>query len=289
MTFGRPRTLREAPRELTAGANQACNYTPDVRPCSFPEAKQTEWQLCDQHVISALSLYQGDAEAEAGMTFTVPVEVSENRFRPGTRADELASECLNLGRVTFQQMRALLELLPAQEVKRFQAPAQVAQASPTMVPGKGIQFGGWVFSGNAGVMNHTQCHTAVELHCTQSSTRWKLQRPFSIFQCLDWVAPRFAQPCCCIEYNNTPALTIFSGGELFEADPQGTHQLDRSGIKGHVKPISMPFTSLNARQPHLVMPWDGVLGAYHIRDHWRLNKSEMLFLRSMGMKLYADE
>ena len=36
MTFGRPRTLREAPRELTAGANQACNYTPDVRPLLFP-------------------------------------------------------------------------------------------------------------------------------------------------------------------------------------------------------------------------------------------------------------
>ena len=171
MTFGRPRTLREAPRELTAGANQACNYTPDVRPCSFHEAKQTERQLCDQHVISALSLYQGDAEA--GMTFTVPVEVSENRFRPGTRADELASECLNLGRVTFQQMRVLLELLPAQEVKRFQAPVQVAQASPTMAPGKGIQFGGWVFSGNAGVMNHTKQYPNVTqlLSCIVRSLR----------------------------------------------------------------------------------------------------------------------
>ena len=149
------------------------------------------------------------------MTYTVPVEVSENRFRPGTRADELASECLNLGRVTFQQMRVLLELLPAQEVKRFQAPVQVAQASPTMAPGKGILFGGWVFSGNAGVMNHTKQYPNVTqlLSCIVRSLRpdGNFSTPFSIFQCLDWVAPRFAQPCCCIEYNNTPNYFLWRG------------------------------------------------------------------------------
>ena len=88
--------------------------------------------------------------------------------------------------------------------------------------------------------------------------------------------------------NTLIPLALFSGGEVFEEDNEGTHQLERSGLNGNIKSITMPFTSLRARRWHLLLPWMGdrfVLGSFHIRDMWRLQVDAEQHLKDMGMQL----
>ena len=87
-------------------------------------------------------------------------------------------------------------------------------------------------------------------------------------------------------------LSRWTGGEIWCANLQGTVQLQSGSPRGVLKSIVMPYTRFNARLPHAVLPWVGnryVLGAFHIRDDWRLKDSDSDFLESLGFRLHSRD
>ena len=92
--------------------------------------------------------------------------------------------------------------------------------------------------------------------------------------------------------NTLIPLGVWGGGELWCEDPGGSYLLNPEGPAGTLHSISMPCLRFNSRMRHAVLPWNGdrfVLGAYHIRDEWRLSSENAAFLSEQGFKLLSQD
>ena len=236
------------------------------------------------HLVSALNLLSDDSAA--GMTFPVPRVLIRNDLACPSPAEVLADQCLQNGCISSQQLRELVQLLPCKPVGRHQA----EHIAPPQ-EGRGIQFGGWVRGSQAGVMGNTRQFPQVT-QLLSSMVRCLRPSGFftTVFFSLNVPSGLHRDPNNHPDIENTIIpLGPFTGGELFEQDDHGSHQLDISGMKGQIKPVTMPFTSLKAKNWHQVLLWSGdrfVLGAYHIRDPWRLSAHDKQHLKEMGMRLW---
>ena len=86
--------------------------------------------------------------------------------------------------------------------------------------------------------------------------------------------------------NNIVSASTFGKGELWIADPTGSHTI--GGIVGRLVPVAKPFQRFDARQQHASMDWDGnrlVVISYHVRNPELLSACDKLLLGRLGFAL----
>ena len=235
---------------------------------------------------SALSLYTD--EEHAGIVLSVPTW-DWNDPVPVQPAEALAQGCLRMKYVTFAQMSRLFDMLSPKVHGRH-----ISQAIDTLETPRSFTIGASIFSGMAAV--HTRTRTAVWTARLLTGLIQSLS-PSSLFSTV--FLHRNVPSGLHVDahnhtgiFNTLVPLSRWKGGELWCSSPQGAIQLHPGGPKGELRQILMPCCRFNARLPHATMPWTGdrfILGAFHIREDWRLKEADADFLASLGFCLQSRD
>ena len=202
-----------------------------------------------------------------------------------SEADSFAKLCLDSLWVPYHAMFRLTTLLRMEPAKRMLSTVVSGPSSP-----KSICFGAFVFGSQAGLHNTTRTHVwVVRLLCSIVRSLCDEALFSNVFLSLNIPsAPhKDSNNHACVNNILIP-LSVWEGGELWVSSPRGSTSLEPGGEPGHVHVIEPPCLQFDARRLHAVLPWSGdryLLGAFHIRDDWRLKHEDAGFLEDQGFRL----
>ncbi|CAE7290437.1 unnamed protein product [Symbiodinium sp. CCMP2592] len=178
-------------------------------------------------------------------------------------------------------------LLPAQQATRNVSEQHFGPTLPCY-----FGTGAYIFGGQAGVNAHARAFPWVtRLLCSVVRSLCPAAYFSNVFLSYNIASKPHVD---CHNHRHVPnyliPLSRWEGGDLWVASPRGCTQREPEGPCGRVMPISLPYISFNPRVQHAVLPWTRnrfVLGAFHIREDWRLNDASSDFLSDQGFQLYS--
>ena len=235
-------------------------------------------------VESALSLYVED-ELNPGITLNKRFCSTWPAQSTTCQAEFIAQRCIQQGRISYAQLRQIMVLLPIQQATRNISESHSGPTVPCY-----FCVGAYIFSSQAGVQTLTRRYEWVtRLLCCLLRSLCTDPVFSTVFLSYNVASKPHVD---CHNHQAVPnylvPLSRWEGGELWVSHSRGSTQLEPAGPCGEVMPISLPYTAFSARRIHAVLPWEGdrfLLGAYHIRDDWRLREESSEYLTQQGFRL----
>ena len=282
--------------ELTLDGNVSDDTVGLSRQCTlhefFPEAASESDELKSagqvEHIVSinsALSLYTDDMSP--GITLGERFCRCWPAGSPvNDQAEFIAQRCLQQCHVSYDQLRQIMMLVPAKQATRN---ISEHHSGPT-VP-RYFSVGAYIFGSQAGVCSNTNKYVWVtRLLCSVIPS-------LCYDPCFSTAFLSYNIASCphvdCHNHSDVPnyliLLSRWEGGELWVSSPRGNIQLEQGGPCGHIYHVNLPHISFNARRPHAVLPWTGdrfLMGAFHIREDWRMPEESCSFLQRQGFQLH---
>ncbi|CAE7589613.1 unnamed protein product [Symbiodinium sp. CCMP2592] len=243
------------------------------------QEKERQGSIC-----SALCLYAPQAQAP-GICLHLPPDMDEMEHKFTLCAvEQAAADYLHRRWVTFEQLDALLDIMPTTSACR-----NASVALPQSTDQQIVTLGAYQQGPMAGL--RTQTHRFPMATCllnTVVHTMAGRHPRTTLFLARNMASGLHTDNNQKGVNNLLIPLSNFEGGHLFVEDDTGDYLLDSVGPRGQVLPVTLPYLSFDASRRHLVLPWTGrrlILGTYHIRDADKLSAHSAVHLQHLGFEV----
>ena len=222
-------------------------------PCSEEEDRQGQGA-----VLNAIST---SANENGGVCLHLPPDMDEYDD-PFTLCvvESYSAACLHRRWLAFDQLNALVDMLPTTTACRHESVALPAQEDR-----RSMTFGAFAQGPLTGLRSPTKRYPMTTRLLNAVVYTMAGARPHTtLFLARNMSVGLHADANNAHTPNILIPLSTFEGGHLFIEDEKGDYELEAGGPRGNVHPVTLPFLSFDASKRHLVLPWSGrrlILGA----------------------------
>ena len=273
--------MDDAHEDDTSPASDRCDLTAEVQLVQDPHVHFNVYMAGTR----PLSYYEEALRTEflaLHIYLIRGVDVADIQAPPQNQADALAFGLIGCGQATWRQIERLLGMLPSDKSLRW---VQDDAGSMEVRP-KRFTVGAWVRGPMTGVNIHARLYPWVVRALTGIVRAWD---PTHCFTAITLSMNVKASPHK-DKYNEKCSSNLllhcssFQGGQLFVENADGTHQLQRGGVTGHIFSTQEP-TIFSPCCTHATLPWQGtrlLLIAYHTSMTQHLCQEDRHALAGMG-------
>ena len=203
-------------------------------------------------------------------------------------AETIASECLRSGRVSWDSIARIMELLPQDSKPRW-----TSEDVQGGLSSKSFLTGAWARGPHFGLMRNTKLYPKVSEMLANVIHNVDKQHKFSTLNLARNVAskPHKDSQNAKGTWNLVLPCSKYTGGGLWIQQARGSTSLSMEGPAGHVWDTSTP-TRFCPESIHATAPWGGdrlVLIGFHVRHVHSLPKEDALHLQRLGFNPVLED